>query len=65
MGKPINYEQWCIANNYHHYHCPLQCEHPQPFVIVDSDQQHRLVCGRCWVVDQLVTDMIPCTEDIC
>lgn len=44
-----------------HMHCPFECYHPQP--IKDSDG--KLYCGRCWFIDGEVTEMVPCTEDIC
>ena len=44
-----------------HYHCPHDCEHPQPFVCDDG----RRLCGRCYFVDGIETEVILCTEDIC
>jgi hypothetical protein len=54
-----------------HYHCPLGCEHPQPFVLrrprSGGKSQHRVVllCGRCWFVDGVATVVVPCTPEIC
>ena len=44
-----------------HYHCPHDCEHPQPFDNVDG----RKLCGRCFFVEGVETEMILCTPDVC
>lgn len=44
-----------------HYHCPYGCEHPQPFLLADG----RLLCGRCWFVDEIETEMVLCTPELC
>jgi hypothetical protein len=44
-----------------HYHCPHECEHPQPFVAEDG----RRLCGRCWVRDDVKREMILCTPETC
>jgi hypothetical protein len=43
-------------------HCPLDCEHPQPF-----EQDGVLYCGRCYFKppQSILTAMVPCTPDIC
>ncbi len=43
-----------------HYHCPLGCEHPQPFL-----EGEILFCGRCWFVVGRPTVMVLCDEAIC
>ncbi len=43
-----------------HGHCPLGCEHPQPFDALGSEY-----CGRCWHVDGVMTEMEPCTPERC
>lgn len=55
------YTLWCVANNTHHGHCPLGCEHPQPVGLADG----RLVCGRCLFIDNVATEMVPCTPTNC
>jgi hypothetical protein len=44
-----------------HYHCPYDCEHPQPI----HDPNGQVFCGRCWHMDNLRTEMIECNKDIC
>lgn len=44
-----------------HCHCPLECEHPQPFTAADG----RRLCGRCWHVDGVETETVPCTPAVC
>lgn len=44
-----------------HYHCPEHCEHPQPIALADG----RVICGRCWCVDGVVTECYPCTPETC
>ena len=43
-----------------HHHCPHECEHPQPF-----KRGGRLLCGRCWFVDGIETDVVLCTPATC
>lgn len=38
-----------------HRHCPLGCEHPQPFKVDDKE-----FCGRCWFVDGVLTETVAC-----
>jgi len=38
-----------------HYHCPISCEHPQPFITGEL-----LLCGRCYFVDDQITPMVEC-----
>lgn len=44
-----------------HYHCPFGDEHPQPIRADDG----KLYCGRCWFIDGIVTEMVPCTPETC
>lgn len=43
-----------------HYHCPYEHEHPQPF-----DEGGKEYCGACWVRDNQMVEMVPCTPDVC
>lgn len=43
-----------------HYHCPYDCEHPQPF-----EADGVLYCGRCWFVCRELTVMVLCTPETC
>jgi hypothetical protein len=43
-----------------HYHCPYNCEHPQPFF-----DGVEYICGRCWIIDNVRVVMILCTPEIC
>lgn len=54
------YEAWCAEHTCSHGHCPLDCEHPQPFVANGT-----LYCGRCWFRDSQLTEMIPCKPHVC
>lgn len=54
------YADWCKANDCTHGHCPLQCAKPQPFAL-----DGRLVCGRCAVLDGVVSEMLPCVPELC
>jgi hypothetical protein len=60
MSATDSYTAWCRDHECQHGHCPLGCEHPQPFAT-----DGRLVCGRCAIVDGVFTDMIPCTPEVC
>ncbi len=54
-------EEWCLAHNCDHGHCPLGCDHPQP-ILFDNE----LYCGWCYLRGgQRVTKLVPCTPDIC
>ena len=53
--------EWYQKHGCDHAHCPFDCEHPQPFLLADG----RLVCGRCAILDHVISEMIPCTPDIC
>lgn len=46
---------------FEHYHCPLDCEHPQPFKGDDG----RVYCGRCRFVHERLTECILCTPATC
>lgn len=52
-----------------HSHCPFDCEHPQPIRVADvpeaGDLRNLEVCGRCWVIDHVVTPMVSCTPENC
>ena len=56
----MTYPEWCQINGCSHGHCPLDCEHPQPFAIGDY-----LYCGRCWFVDGVLTEFEPCGPENC
>jgi hypothetical protein len=43
-----------------HYHCPEECEHPQPFILGEL-----LLCGRCWFRDGELTPMVECSPEVC
>jgi len=54
-----------------HLHCPFDCEHPQPFVLAETQPvglQHyasKTFCGRCWHKDGVMTEMVVCTPKTC
>ena len=54
-------EDWYARHHCTHAHCPRGCDKPQPFETNDG----RLLCSRCWVQDDVQSEMIPCTPDIC
>jgi hypothetical protein len=43
-----------------HYHCPNECEHPQPFT-----HEGKRYCGRCWVLGDKLVEVILCTPETC
>ena len=43
-----------------HHHCPRDCEHPQPF-----KRGEAMLCGRCWFVDGIETEVFLCTPATC
>jgi hypothetical protein len=55
------YTEWCAERGCDHAHCPDGCEHPQPVMLVDG----RLVCGRCLFKCSEVTEMVPCSPEVC
>jgi len=55
------YETWCLENNVSHAHCPLGCDHPQPFL----DSEGNLVCGCCHFEHKVTTLMDLCTPENC
>ena len=56
------YRQWLTEEDVMHAHCPHEHENPQPFIHPNG----KLVCAVCWFqFDETVTEMIPCTPDIC
>jgi hypothetical protein len=44
-----------------HYHCPYDCENPQPFL---RDNGTRC-CGRCFFEDGEYVEVILCTPETC
>ena len=54
------YDDWCREHGVDHGHCPFDCSHPQPFVL-----NGKLYCGRCEAVDNVLTEMVPCTPQVC
>ncbi len=54
------YSLWCLERGVSHAHCPLLCEHPQPF-----DADGVLWCGRCWFLCGTRTEMVACTPEVC
>jgi len=58
-----------------HSHCPLGCDHPQPFKAMVAKQTAEWFyldpsvlyefCGRCWHRDGELEVMVPCTPEIC
>lgn len=61
MREPSGYECWCQAHGVAHGHCPYECEHPQPILADDG----KLYCGACWFKNGELSEMIPCTPDVC
>lgn len=52
--------EWYKANACTHAHCPMDCEHPQPFMDgVD------LICCRCCVYEDRRSVMVPCGPAMC
>ena len=51
---------WYKDNNCSHAHCPLGCEKPQPEVCGG-----KLLCMKCLVLYDTLTEMVPCTPEIC
>jgi hypothetical protein len=50
------YALWCEMHDVSHGHCPLECDHPQPF----WHPTYGLICGHCAIIDHLISIMIPC-----
>ena len=44
-----------------HFHCPRDCEHPQPF----EWEEGRRFCGACFFDDGTWSEMLLCTPAIC
>lgn len=59
--RTTSYTVWCIERAVSHAHCPLWCDHPQPFTTVTGD----LLCGSCWHVYGRITIMDPCYPETC
>lgn len=56
------YKEWCIKYGCNHGHCGrYECENPQPFII----ENERLICGRCAILENTISDMVPCTPETC
>ena len=53
-------EMSALGEERDHLHCPLGCEHPQPFCVGEM-----IVCGCCFYVRDRVTAMVPCSPEIC
>jgi hypothetical protein len=51
---------WCRANGCTHGHCKDGCPKPQPFY-----RDGKLWCGRCYFKFGELTEMIPCTPEVC
>lgn len=61
LGAALDvYDQWCEDRGASHAHCPLECDHPQPFI-----HDGKLVCGCCLIMGGIVTEMVPCTPEVC
>jgi hypothetical protein len=43
-----------------HFHCPNDCEHPQPFL-----QNNKWFCGRCYCKYGELVECHPCTTNNC
>lgn len=54
-------KQWYEDHNCAHVHCPLRCEHPQEILTDDG----RMLCGRCWVINGVMTEVLPCVKGVC
>ena len=57
-----------------HYHCPFDCEHPQPFTLTGyltlraikvGFRRGKRYCGRCWHKFSEVVEVILCTPETC
>ena len=57
---PSAYQIWREKLGVAHGHCPLECESPQPFLLLN-----RLICGVCWFTRRRVSDMVPCKPETC
>lgn len=59
--------EWYAKHKCDHAHCPNECEHPQPFMIVShaGGKYWILVCGRCALIDQKIVRMVPCKPGVC
>ena len=54
-------DEWYEKFGVTHAHCPRDCgEHPQPRM-----QGNDLVCGRCLIIFNEISIMIPCTPEVC
>lgn len=60
----LKHEQWYKQNNCTHCHCPYDCEHPQPFLLM-IDNKNIMYCGRCYHTSGELVEMVPCNPEIC
>lgn len=44
-----------------HYHCPDECENPQPIHALDG----KHYCGRCWFKFGEIVEVVLCTPETC
>jgi hypothetical protein len=65
VGGLSAYRDWCRLYGVNHAHCPRGCEHPQPFILNEGDGPSPLLCGRCWFVDGVRSEMVPCYPSVC
>lgn len=45
-----------------HYHCPQDCEHPQPF---RHPETGKILCGVCWFRGKIPMEVFLCTPETC
>lgn len=63
---PDLYDEWCRVNNCEHGHCPHECEHPQPRAVIDPRTNETVMaCGRCLILDGVITAVVPCGPEVC
>ncbi len=51
-----------------HLHCPYACEHPQAFyhrTVWEQYETERYICGVCFFIDNIITEMQRCNPEIC
>ena len=61
MALPETYKDWIAMHGVEHTHCPYDCDHPQPFIL----EPGSLVCGKCWFIHRIRTEMVPCAPEVC
>lgn len=60
---PKNYQEWLKINQCTHAHCirgDFWCPKPQPLML-----NNQLICGHCLVIDSIISEMVPCTPEVC